>query len=202
MSKDGRLAVIDGNRNFHPVMRGILRSLGFRRIEPFFEGGEALDHLRSAWCDLAFVDLTLIDGSGLAWISTLRRTKLSNRNMPIVVLTSATSRRNIEEAMAAGADYVMAKPVSPKLLADRIRYLTECPLDYIALRDGYFGPDPARFRWRPRPVLSDVLLRKGGDTDAAPLTEMPQRTPAAGWVPEPPASSYAAIRSPQIIFLD
>ncbi len=202
MSKDGRLAVIDGNRNFHPVMRGILRSLGYRRIEPFLEGGDALDHMRSTWCDLAFVDLTLIDGSGLACISTLRRSKLSNRRMPIVVLTGATSRRNIEDAMAAGADYVMAKPVSPKLLSDRMRYLTERPQDYIALRDGYFGPDPARFQWRPRPAFSDVLLRGELRTDPVPSREAAEPDGAMDWVTETRKSSYGAVREPQLIFLD
>lgn len=202
MDKDGRLAVIDGNRNFHPVMRGILRSLGFRRIEPFLEGAEASEHLRSTWCDLAFIDLTLSDGNGLDWITTLRRTRLSNRRMPIVVLTSATSRRNIEDAMAAGADYVMAKPVSPKSLADRIRYLKERPLDYIAMENGYYGPDPARFQWSPRPVLSDVLLRQASYTQLFPASQLPARDDPMDWVPERPATAYAAIREPQLIFLD
>ncbi len=122
--------------------------------------------------------------------------------MPIVVLTSATSRRNIEDAMAAGADYVMAKPVSPKSLADRIRYLTERPLDYVAMESGYYGPDPARFQWYPRPVFSDVLLRNELNTRPISVPDVAPRDDSMEWVPEHPATSYAAVREPQLIFLD
>lgn len=202
MWADGRFAVIDGNRNFHPVMRAVLRSLGYRRIEPFLEGSGALDHLRSSWCDLAFVDLALTDGSGLSCINTLRRSGLSNRHMPIVVLTSATSRRNIEDAMAAGADYVMAKPVSPKLLADRIRYLKERPLDYVALQDGYYGPDPARFRSRPKPVVSDALLSGRARLESVSTIAPVDTDKPMGGMPEPAVPARVVVPLPELIFLD
>jgi DNA-binding response OmpR family regulator len=176
MQTDGRLAVIDGNRNFHPVMRGILRSLGYRRIEPFLEGAEALEHFRTTWCDLAFIDLTLIDGSGVSMIQTLRREQVINRYMPVVVLTSFTSRRNIEEAMAAGADYVLAKPVSPKLLSERMRFLKERPLDYIKLVGGYLVPDPTRFQPRAPLTRATGALLPG-------FVDLSDRSPAEGVAP-------------------
>jgi CheY-like chemotaxis protein len=152
MKPDTRFTILDANRTFHPVIRGMLRSMGYRKIATFVDGYEALDYLADSFCDLAFVDLAPADGDGLALISSLRHEELANPRMPIVALTSMTSKRNIAQAIAAGADFVLAKPVSIKVLETRIPAILANPLDYVHKASGYFGPDPARISVKNPPT--------------------------------------------------
>jgi DNA-binding response OmpR family regulator len=193
MTADTRFVVIDANRNFHAVMRGILRAMGYRRVDAFVAGIEALDQLASAHTDFAFVDVTLADGDGLDLIRQMRHEPLFNPAMPIVLLASQTSRRNIVEAIEAGADYVLAKPISPKVLAQRIPALMAQTRDYVRLASGYFGPDPDRaFVKSPHKV---VAARPPAKSTNAPIA-------AEATATEPPTSYLGAAHSASLLSSD
>ena len=142
METPQRFAIIDSNRNFHNLFRGVLRSLGWRRIDSFFSAADALSHLKQTYIDMAFTDVNLIGGSGLDLIRFARHGRLANPMMPMVLLTTYTNKSTIERAVGAGADLVLAKPISPKLISERIGVLLSRAPDYIRTSDGYFGPEP------------------------------------------------------------
>jgi two-component system, OmpR family, phosphate regulon response regulator PhoB len=146
MFQDRRFLIVDRSRNFHNLMRGILRSMGFRRVDAFVESKPALAMLGQVHVDLVFTDIILGEDSGFDFINDVRHKKLANPALPIVVLTSYTSRRNIVEAVSSGADHILAKPISPKLIEQRVELLLSRPAEYIQTESGYFGPDPERHR--------------------------------------------------------
>ena len=159
MTTNLRFAIVDGNRNFHNLFRGVLRSLGWRRIDEFYSIDHALAHVRSTYVDLTFTDIRLPDGNGVDLIRLARHRPLANPTMPIVLLTSFTSKYNIEQAVMAGADLVVAKPIIPKLIAERIEALTSRDQDYVRAGNGYFGPVPD-LDTRRRAVRGDLGLPK------------------------------------------
>ncbi len=158
-----RIALVDANRNFHAVLRGMLRALGYRRVDCFVEGASALIHCRHTYIDFVFVDLELADCKGIDLIKAFRHEKLANPTMPVVVLTSQTSKRVIESAIGTGADYVLAKPISPKILGERIPALITRSHNYIKKEDGYFGPDPNSFGLAAKVRPLDMLVSKAKD---------------------------------------
>ena len=63
---------------------------------------------------------------GIGGIEAVKRLKndASVSSIPIIVLSAWTSRRNRDDALEAGADRFMAKPVDSKRLMDEINQLT------------------------------------------------------------------------------
>ncbi len=76
---------------------------------------EARAHLPAA--DLIVLDLMLPDGSGLAFLGTLRETA----DVPVIVLTSRDDEDDRLEGLAAGADDYVVKPFSPREVAARAK---------------------------------------------------------------------------------
>jgi two-component system copper resistance phosphate regulon response regulator CusR len=68
--------------------------------------------------DLALVDLNLPDGSGIALIHALRRSK---RVLPIIILTAVDADEAMIAGLDAGADDYLVKPVVGGVLLARIR---------------------------------------------------------------------------------
>lgn len=151
---DQRVVLLDDNRNFQQVMRTILRSIGFRRIDVLSEADRFISHLEHHHADLAFVDLVMTGtgGSrtaGLTLIEQARRTAtLVNRALPIVLVTGHASRSVVASSIGAGADHVLAKPISPRSVFAVARAMAGVVRDYRPGPEGYFGPDRVAARSR------------------------------------------------------
>jgi DNA-binding response OmpR family regulator len=89
-----------------------LTAAGFRVI-PVGDGRLAIETCRSQRPDLVVCDLSMPGMDGFEFIRQLRREQF---NAPIVVV-SGLSREKGEEALAAGANAFLLKPVDGKLLA-------------------------------------------------------------------------------------
>lgn len=183
---DLRVVLLDDNRNFQQVMRTILRSIGFRRIDVLSEADRFISHLEHHHVDLAFVDLVMTGtgGSrtaGLTLIAQARRTAtVINRSLPMVLVTGHASRSVVTSSIAAGADHVLAKPVSPRSIVAVARAMMQVVRDYAPGADGYFGPDrvAARVRLDGRIDQMERAVRP-----AAPSGRAESRTLARPHVP-------------------
>jgi DNA-binding response OmpR family regulator len=85
--------------------------------------------------DMSCVDL-------IKWIRHQDKSPL--RFIPIIVLCSYTQHRAVAQARDAGANLVINKPVSPRVLFDRIAWVAKSPRPFIETAN-YAGPD-RRFR--------------------------------------------------------
>jgi CheY-like chemotaxis protein len=77
--------------------------------------------------------------------------------MPILVMTSDTREATIKAGRDAGANMVVAKPLSPANLYDRLAWVAFNPRQFIDT-ETYFGPD-RRFKIEGYP--NGVGRRKG-----------------------------------------
>ena len=80
-----------------------------------------------------------------------------NRHTPVIVLTGHAQARNVERARDCGANLVLAKPISPKMIYDRLLWIAEDPRPFV-LSQGYIGPDR---RFKEGPQLGDADRRAG-----------------------------------------
>lgn len=132
--------VLDDNQNFVSIMRSILRGFGVRHIYEERDALRAMELIEQHSIDIAFVDLKMPLFTGLEFAKAVRSTlKSSNGRLPIVLVTGNVSRSTIADAINAGIEDVLAKPLSPKSVYVRMVRLLQNPHEYIEV-DGYFGP--------------------------------------------------------------
>ena len=139
---DVRICVLDDNRNFQNLMRTLLRSMGFRRVDVFADPIAARAFVVETPCDLAFIDLVMPGISGIEWVRTVRRSAmLANPTMPIALVTGHADRRVLDAAVNAGVDDLLVKPLSPATLHRHTMRLLHHPVPYVRGVNGYFGPN-------------------------------------------------------------
>lgn len=138
--------LVEDNQYMRGMLREILRSFGFEpeNIREAADGEAAKEVLRFSSVDFMVTDLRMRPFNGLRLVRWVRRHEKSpNPHLPIIVCTGYTDPRYVEAARDAGANEVLAKPISATACYDRIRMLIEEPRDFSEAED-YFGPDRRR----------------------------------------------------------
>ena len=149
-----------------------LRCHGYS-VECAEDGNEVLHCLRNPGSDIAALVLDIMmprkDG-----IETLREIRRTNSDLPVIMLSSASSPLNVVEAMRSGANDFLGKPVShddlnaalQKALSGAFAMLSDTPVE-AAPEDGseaFFAASPAMRRIQG-------LLRKIGASDVPVLIQ-------------------------------
>ena len=136
--------ILDDNAHMRGLVRVILASFGMRRIEEAADCNEALAHVVGGDIDIAFVDFKL---SGLDGIDFCKRIRLDpdspNRYLPLVMITAYSERRRVIDAINAGVDEFLVKPVRAVDVANRVNAVIERRRPFVQC-PGYFGPDRRR----------------------------------------------------------
>jgi CheY-like chemotaxis protein/HPt (histidine-containing phosphotransfer) domain-containing protein len=84
------------------------------------DGAEAVDTLSRVEYDLILMDCQMPTMDGYAATRAIRQAEGTDRRTPIVALTAAAARADAEEAIAAGMDDVLRKPLRFETLADAL----------------------------------------------------------------------------------
>lgn len=163
-----RVLVADQNLFERRVVAQICRGFDIRTVIDVADGAEALALMRSHRFDLVFCDITLRGMSGLDLARHIRAdVDVLDRQVPIILLTSQTQYAKIVAARDSGVTEIIAKPVSPKLLQDRIVYVFQQPRPFVEAAD-YVGPSRRRrdtaFQGEERRG-SSAAPRNGGGED-------------------------------------
>jgi CheY-like chemotaxis protein len=138
------VVVVDDNRNFLQIMRGVLRACGVGESFEAANAYKALEYLRNRDVDIIMTDYKMPEIDGIELISMIRADRnLPSRAAPIICVSGYSERAMVEAAIRAGADDFLVKPISPRdVLAHITHHLTR-RLEYFET-DSYFGPDRRR----------------------------------------------------------
>jgi DNA-binding response OmpR family regulator len=91
--------------------------------------------------DLLVVDCDMPGGAGFDFVTRLRRMDGSdNRLAPIMLVSGHTVPSSITKARDCGANFVVAKPITPKVMFDRVMWLAREERQFV-VSDSYVGPD-------------------------------------------------------------
>lgn len=140
--------VVDDNLFVRRVTKTILRSFGMTTVTEARSGAEALDLLGYTQMDLVICDLEMSPVDGIQFVQRMRRELEQNAFVPVIVMTGHTELTAICAARDAGATEFLAKPVSPRSLADRIVSVVERPRPFVR-NETFFGPDRRRRQTAP-----------------------------------------------------
>lgn len=108
-----RVLLVEDDQIMRRLTESVLRDLG-GIVSTAIDGRQALAMIGDAQFDLVLTDYFMPNMNGVQLISTLRQ---QNNTVPIIAVTAATIGEERDQLIAAGADAVMAKPISRVELA-------------------------------------------------------------------------------------
>ena len=116
-----KILVVDDDPGLLMLMRVRLEAAGYQVISA--EGGqEALTHAQEEACDLALVDLKMVDIDGITLLQELLRL---HPRLPVIILTAHGTIASAVEATKKGAYDYLTKPFDPPDLLHRIEKALE-----------------------------------------------------------------------------
>ena len=92
------------------------RARGLKCLRACASGEEALRTLPGDAPDVVLMDMVMPDMDGLALTRALRQLPAPWCHMPVVALTANTNPLDEQQALQAGMDMVLHKPINPKAL--------------------------------------------------------------------------------------
>lgn len=188
-----QVLIADGDPRSADLVRQVLFTFGFRRIDAVTNGEAALSALRSKRIDLLICEWGLQGMDGLTLVRTIRSAKnhpFLAYNMPILMLTGQAEKGNVESARDVGTTEFVAKPFSARTLAARVVELIDSPREFIETSD-FNGPSRRR---RPMPL--------GGAERRIPREEQlkrPDITPARISDPNTAMADMIGMRAADIV---
>jgi two-component system, chemotaxis family, chemotaxis protein CheY len=162
--------VADPNPYFSRIVVGLLRSFGANNVAEVRNSFDAIRTLNGQKVDILLCDDKLPPHGGLQVTHAIRRkSDNENRTVPILIMAGDTRESIIKIARDAGANMVIAKPLSPASLYDRLTWIAFNPRQFIDTVT-YYGPDR---RFKVENIPGGIGRRKG-DKPAQPPVPPPE----------------------------
>lgn len=118
--------VIDDSDSMLRLFRTCLTAFGIPTVRMFNSSVEGLAAMRDMPPDLVLVDWRMATLSGIQLLRQMRRIDSPETcNIAVIMVTGHGSEHYVKEAILAGAQQFLVKPVSPRTLFDRINWVTE-----------------------------------------------------------------------------
>lgn len=119
------ILIADDSASMRAMLVATIEALGDYQIVEANSGFEALRLLPRDHVDLIMTDINMPDINGLELISYLRSNP-NYKNIPVFIISTEGSAKDIEKGMQLGVDEYIVKPFSPATLQQLInRYLNE-----------------------------------------------------------------------------
>lgn len=83
---------------------------------------DAMERLGASEIDLVIVDLNMPNMDGISFVKNLRN-GYYNPDLPVVMLTTTSDGDLREEALGAGVNMFLTKPIQPEVLVNKIESL-------------------------------------------------------------------------------
>lgn len=166
-----RIIIADNNVQDRESKERSMREMGMEVLLSTGNGSKALEAIREKRPDVVVMDMILPGIDGIGILEEVNRGDLIARR-PIFVIETALRMENlVNEAMKAGADYYMMKPVSNTMLMKRIFQLMErqegkdyMPPISMKAENGAEG-EPAKMPARGNGVAQEEGYRFSGDLE-------------------------------------
>ena len=118
MTKALKVLVVDDDPDIVAQLRAFMKEPNFK-VRSATNSPEAISQYEGIQPDIVFLDINLPGASGFVTLRKLRELD-AYRLLKIVMLTSHTTREDVNTAKMYGADDYMAKPITKQALAHRL----------------------------------------------------------------------------------
>jgi two-component system chemotaxis response regulator CheY len=118
-----RILIVEDSPTMLELLETALEELGQPiEITGAASGFEALRALPRARFDLILTDINMPDINGLELVSFVKQSP-RYREIPLVIVSTESSPRDLEKGVRLGADAYVAKPFDPEALRELVREL-------------------------------------------------------------------------------
>lgn len=138
---DVRILYGDSGQSTRILYRQALMANGYTSLREFdtLEGFASL--LAVVQPDMVFMDIDMPGGDAISLVRDLRHGKLGvNPYLPVILTTWEPQHRVVKRVIDAGADDLLVKPLSTRILLERIEALAWNRKPFVVTSD-YIGPD-------------------------------------------------------------
>lgn len=136
--------IAEDNRFMLSLVRQQLRAFESGEVHEALDGGEAFEILCSKEIDIAIIEYGMSPVDGLSFVRHVRTSKQSpNPELPILMMAANVDMEKLSAVRDIGATEILAKPVSAKLLYDRIQYALQNGRQFVR-SENFVGPDRRR----------------------------------------------------------
>jgi two-component system chemotaxis response regulator CheY len=116
-----RIMVVDDSETIRRLLSFILKRKNYMTIEAE-DGMDAIEKLLSNPVDLIIVDLNMPNMDGIEFVRTLRG-NYHQPDVPVIMLTTTKDEDLKKEALRAGVNLFLNKPISPEMLIYKVEGL-------------------------------------------------------------------------------
>ena len=139
--------LLDDSNESLAILVQIVSAFGVKHFHKCSSVDEAKDVAGHCEIDLVLAAAHMREGSGYEFVEWLRRSKAGgNAFAPVILLSGHVQLSHVKSARDCGANFIVAKPVSPAVLLERIVWVARESRPFVGC-DSYFGPD-RRFKVR------------------------------------------------------
>jgi CheY-like chemotaxis protein len=133
--------LLQNNQAELDILGQVFIGFGVRAIRKCLTVSDAEECIRTGVLfDLLVVDSDIPGHAGYDFVSRVRRLEENdNRLAPMMLISGHTVPSSISEARDCGANFVVAKPITPKVMFDRVMWLAREERQFV-ITDTYAGP--------------------------------------------------------------
>lgn len=114
-----RVLVVEDDRDINELIRYNLEREGFEVLF-LYEGGQAVDVVRTRKPNLVLLDLMLPECDGLDLCRQIKNDP-DTKHIPVMMITAKATESDVVAGLSIGADDYMTKPFSPQVLLARVK---------------------------------------------------------------------------------
>lgn len=134
------VCVIEANKFEGQLILDILRNAGVEKVKVFTDNEAAMDALEAFNANIVIASLDATPMEGVAWTRAFRHnSRAVNRKAAVFLTSRAFSRSIAEDCRHGGANALIGKPLSAKVLLATIQKVLASPRQFIDAA-GYVGP--------------------------------------------------------------
>jgi CheY-like chemotaxis protein len=123
------------------LLTQVLLGFGIKNLTRADDAKAAQALLRERSFDLIIGATNMAGIDGYELVKWLRRGAMeANRYLPVILVSGHTPPSQVFKARDAGANFTVAKPITPKILLERILWAAKEDRQFIEC-DSYLGPD-------------------------------------------------------------
>jgi len=139
--KQARILIADDNPKALDILSQVLMGFAVRHVIPCHGGAEVIDRISRESADLLIIDGEMPEHDGIDVTLHVRsHPEGPNFTAPILIVSGFTPIHMVTRARDAGANWVITKPIIPRVLLNRIEWLAKSPRPFIT-SPNYCGPD-------------------------------------------------------------
>jgi CheY-like chemotaxis protein len=148
------ILVVDNNQQSLEIIGQVVMGFGVRNSTKVQTVKEAKAEILRTSFDFVLCDAQLPDEDGYSFLRWVRREAPEpNKYVAAVVVTGHTRISQVMKARDCGAHFIVAKPITPAVLLQRIFWVSKDERMFVDC-EGYVGPDRRFRRLGPPPGMT------------------------------------------------